>query len=109
MRGTTPLLRARQAVVRTAVGALEGEELVAYLLALGNRLLNTFLRLDDPLLDHGVHKDVVEQPIRSEKEVAHIGTETRKALNVVQFVRQAAQPRLEPRRDVAEPFPSCRA
>lgn len=65
--------------------------MIAHVFALGNCLGDALTRFDDALLDHGVHENVVEQPIGGEQKVAHVGTDTRESLDIVQLVRQAGK------------------
>lgn len=58
---------------------------------MGNCLGDALTRFGDALLDHGVHENIVEQPIGGEQEVAHVGTDTRESLDIVQLVRQAGK------------------
>lgn len=84
-----PLLGPGQTVARAAIGTPEGKQLIAHVFALGNCLGDALTRFDDALLDHGIHENVVEQPVGGEQKVAHIGTDTRESLDIVQLVRQA--------------------
>ena len=73
------------------LGRLRARSLLAHLLALGDRLGNAVLGLENALLDHRVHERVVEQPIRGEQEIADIGAEARETLDVVELIGQARQ------------------
>ena len=88
---TRPLLGPGQTVACTAIGTPEGKQLITHVFALGNCLGDALTRFGDALLDHGVHENIVEQPIGGEQEVAHIGTDARETLDIAQLVRQAGK------------------